>query len=297
MEKKDTKIFSEDGAKKSPEIVNDLEILFRKSIPKYRKLSREEEADFAKRIEAGDESATHEFTLLNLPLVVKIVRSYSLRFGSHLKLLDIIQEGVIGLLEAVKKFDYTKGIKFSTFATLFIRKEISAAFANQNQLIGTPSWLFIGMAQYSREFSKLRNALGRVPSIKEMADKLGESEKHIKLFEGVSKQSYQMSLSPPDDDNQSSGLDVHKVAATTETPEAIVSKTFAITALYEIIATLDTMEQKVIWMRFGLDDGVARTRKEIGEELVLPEDSIRSIEAKAMKKFRQHPLFEKLKGY
>ena len=270
--------------------------MYLKEIGQYPLLTGDEEVDLAKRIEKDDESARQRLALSNLRLVVSIAKKYVGR-SANLTLLDLIQEGNIGLFKAVEKFDYTKGYKFSTYATWWIRQAITRALADQGRTIRIPVHMVETINKYQQVVRRLVQDLGREPMPEEVASEMGVEVDKIRHIMKISQETISLEAPVGDDDDQDSSLESFIPDEDTISPSMSAARKILKSYINEIIADLTPREQKILDMRFGLTDGVTHTLEEVGKVFAVTLERIRQIEAKALEKIRQHHKLGKLKGY
>lgn len=271
--------------------------MYLKEIGKYPLIKAAEEKELAKRIALGDNEARDLLIKANLRLVVSIAKKYANR-SSNLTLLDLIQEGNIGLFKAVDKFDWSKGFKFSTYATWWIRQAITRALADQSRTIRIPVHMVETIAKYRRIVRRLSQDLGRDPLPEEIATEMGVDVKKIYHIEQINQNT--VSLESPvggDSDSDKSVLgdflEDDKVAA----PDQDSSYRILKDHVKDILKDLTYKERKIIEMRTGLTDGINHTLEEVGKEFGVTRERIRQIEAKAYEKIRQYEKSERLKNY
>ncbi len=262
-------------------------------IGKIPLLTGEEEIILAKRIKKGDKKAKEYLTTSNLRLVVSIAKKWS-RKGS-LDLLDLIQEGNLGLMRAVDKFDYKKGYKFSTYATWWIRQAITRAIADQERTIRIPVHMIETIHQMQKIRGKLAIELQRAPKPEEIAKAMGKSIEQVQEIIKISQ--YPTSLSTPVGDDNSSTLADFLPDEDTPRPSDIANRDYLKNQIQEVLGTLSDRERKVIELRFGLQDGVARTLEEVGREFKVTRERIRQIESKALKKLKNKEVERLLTDY
>ena len=269
--------------------------LYLREIGRYPLLKQEEEVDLAKKILKGDESAKQKLIQSNLRLVVSIAKKYIGR-SPNLTLLDLIQEGNIGLFRAVEKFDYKKGFKFSTYATWWIRQAITRALADQARTIRIPVHMVETINQYQQVVRRLVQDLGREPLPEEIAAEMSLDVEKIRHIQKISQDTVSLEV-PIGDDDEDSVLADFVPDEESVTPQMSASLRILKDHLDEIINELTPREQKILEMRFGLKDGVTHTLEEVGKVFSVTRERIRQIEAKALDKIRQHHKIEKLKDY
>ena len=266
--------------------------MYLKEIGKVPLLSAEEEIELAKRMENGDEAAKKRLAEANLRLVVSIAKRY---VGRGMLFLDLIQEGNLGLIKAVEKFDYRKGYKFSTYATWWIRQAITRAIADQARTIRIPVHMVETINKLIRVSRQLLQELGREPTPEEIADKMDMSVERVREILKISQEP--VSLETPIGEEEDSHLGDFIQVDTVPVPADAAAFTLLKEQLVEVLSTLTDREQKVLRLRFGLDDGRARTLEEVGKEFNVTRERIRQIEAKALRKLRHPSRSRKLKDY
>jgi len=262
--------------------------MYLKEIGKIPLLSAEEELELAKRVSEGDEEARKRMVEANLRLVVSVAKHY---LGRGMQLLDLIQEGNMGLLKAVEKFDYTKGYKFSTYATWWIRQSITRAVADQARTIRIPVHMVETINRVSRTSRALVQELGREPTLSEISKTLGISEEKIAEVMKIAQDPVSLETPVGEEDDSHLG----DFIPDGEVAEPAESATFNMLRqqLGEVMQTLSPREAKVLRLRFGLEDGRAHTLEEVGKEFDVTRERVRQIEAKALRKLR-HPSRSKL---
>ena len=266
--------------------------MYLKEIGKVPLLTAEEEIDLAQRMEAGDEEARKRLAEANLRLVVSIAKRY---VGRGMLFLDLIQEGNLGLIKAVEKFDYRKGYKFSTYATWWIRQAITRAIADQARTIRIPVHMVETINKLIRVSRQLLQELGREPSPEEIAEEMNMSVERVREILKISQEP--VSLETPIGEEEDSHLGDFIQDDNVPIPADAAAFTMLKEQLEEVLSTLTEREQKVLRLRFGLDDGRARTLEEVGKEFNVTRERIRQIEAKALRKLRHPSRSRKLKDY
>lgn len=269
--------------------------MYLREIGQYPLLNAHEEKVFAKRILEGDEEARNLLARANLRLVVSIAKKYVGR-SPDLTLLDLIQEGNLGLFKAVDKFDYTKGFKFSTYATWWIRQAITRALADQSRTIRIPVHMVETMAKYKQVSRRLAQDLGRDPMPEEIATEMGVEVEKIYQIEKISQDTISLELPVGDEDDRSRLSDFISDDKITS-PDQEVAHSILTDQIVEILDTLSEKERKILEMRHGLLDGTYHTLEEVGREFGVTRERIRQIEAKALEKIRQHEKARRLKSY
>ncbi|MDE2079219.1 MAG: sigma-70 family RNA polymerase sigma factor [Patescibacteria group bacterium] len=271
--------------------------MYLREIGQYPLLTGQEERDLAKRIAEGDIEAKNLLARANLRLVVSIAKKYASR-SSDLSLLDLIQEGNLGLFKAVDKFDYTKGYKFSTYATWWIRQAITRALADQSRTIRIPVHMVETIAKYKQVVRRLEQDLGRDPMPEEISAEMGVDVDKIYQIEQINQEtlSLEAPISSSDDDDASARGDF--VADTSlPTPDQETAHRILVEQLHEILDDLTPKERKILAMRHGLEDGIYHTLEEVGQEFGVTRERIRQIEAKALEKIRTHQKAKRLRSY
>ena len=275
---------------------NDSVQLYLKEIGKYPLLRTSEERELATRIAAGDDEARNLLAQANLRLVVSIAKKWATR-SADLTLLDLIQEGNIGLYKAVEKFDHTKGFKFSTYATWWIRQAITRALADQSRTIRIPVHMVETMQKYKQVLRRLEQDLGRTPLPEEVATEMGIEVEKIYMINKISQTTQSLDeVVGNSDDDKSTKIDFLK-DETILSPEREASRRILKDQLQEILNDLSPKEQKIIEMRYGLHDGISHTLEEVGREFAVTRERIRQIEAKVHDKIRANDKVMKLKDY
>ncbi len=266
--------------------------MYLKEIGKVPLLTADEEIELAKRMEEGDEEAKKRLSEANLRLVVSIAKRY---VGRGMLFLDLIQEGNLGLIKAVEKFDYRKGFKFSTYATWWIRQAITRAIADQARTIRIPVHMVETINKLVRVSRQLLQELGREPTPEEIAEKMDIPVERVREIIKISQEP--VSLETPIGEEEDSHLGDFIQDDNVPVPAEAAAFTLLKEQLDEVLGTLTEREQKVLRLRFGLKDGRARTLEEVGKEFNVTRERIRQIEAKALRKLRHPSRSRKLKDY
>ena len=266
--------------------------MYLKEIGKVPLLSADQEIELAKRMEQGDQEAKKKLAEANLRLVVSIAKRY---VGRGMLFLDLIQEGNLGLIKAVEKFDYTKGYKFSTYATWWIRQAITRAIADQARTIRIPVHMVETINKLMRVSRQLLQDLGRDPQPEEIAKRMEMPVAKVREIMKISQEP--VSLETPIGEEEDSHLGDFIPDEDIPVPAEAAAFTLLKEQLIEVLDTLTEREQKVLRLRFGLDDGRARTLEEVGKEFSVTRERIRQIEAKALRKLRHPSRSKKLKDY
>ena len=266
--------------------------MYLKEIGKVSLLTADEEIELAKRMEQGDEEAKKRLAEANLRLVVSIAKRY---VGRGMLFLDLIQEGNLGLIKAVEKFDYRKGYKFSTYATWWIRQALTRAIADQARTIRIPVHMVETINKLIRVSRQLLQELGREPTPEEIAEEMKMPVERVREILKISQEP--VSLETPIGEEEDSHLGDFIQDDNVPVPADAAAFTLLKEQLIEVLGTLTEREQKVLRLRFGLDDGRARTLEEVGKEFNVTRERIRQIEAKALRKLRHPSRSRKLKDY
>lgn len=268
--------------------------MYLKEIGKVPLLSGEEEVELAKRKEKGDKEAEKRIIEANLRLVVSIAKKFAGAKG--MSLLDLIQEGNIGLFRAVEKFEYRKGYKFSTYATWWIRQAITRALADQSRTIRIPVHMVETINKFQQVQRNLIQELGREPLADEIASEMGEELEKVRYIMKISQDTISLETTIGDDDEDSTLEDFIEDVKNV-TPDRAAALQLLKDYVKNIVAQLSPREQKILEMRFGLIDGVAHTLEEVGQEFEVTRERIRQIESKALEKIRKFKGLEKLRDY
>ena len=266
--------------------------MYLKEIGKVPLLSADEEIKLAQRMEEGDEAAKKRLAEANLRLVVSIAKRY---VGRGMQFLDLIQEGNLGLIKAVEKYDYRKGFKFSTYATWWIRQAITRAIADQARTIRIPVHMVETINKLVRVQRQLLQELGREPSPEEIAENMDIPVERVREIQKISQEP--VSLETPIGEEEDSHLGDFIQDDNVPVPAEAAASTLLKEQLVEVLGTLTEREQKVLRLRFGMDDGRARTLEEVGKEFNVTRERIRQIEAKALRKLRHPSRSRKLRDY
>ncbi len=269
--------------------------MYLREIGRIPLLNGDEEKELAKRIEKGDEDARKKLTQANLRLVVSIAKRYVGR-SRHLTLLALIQEGNLGLSKAVEKFDYRRGYKFSTYATWWIRQAITRALADQARTIRIPVHMVETISKYQQVKRRLVQDLGREPLPEEIAAEMNVEVEKIHHLEKIEQDTVSLEA-PVGEDDEDSVLGEFIVDEKTLSPSQFAARRLLRDQLMGIIQELTPREQKILAMRFGLEDGITHTLEEVGREFGVTRERIRQIEAKAIERIRYHDGAKKLEGY
>ena len=268
--------------------------MYLKEIGKTPLLTKDEERDLAKRAERGDEEARQRLMKANLRLVVSIAKRYVNR-TPHLSILDLVQEGNIGLSRAVEKFDYRRGFKFSTYATWWIRQAITRALADQSRTVRIPVHMVETISKYTQVRRQLIQELGRDPLAEEVAAEMGIDVDKVRHIQKISQEvlSIEMPVGDEDDSTLSDFIPDEK----NPSPAQSTARAMVRDLIQEIMIDLSEREQQILKMRFGLEDGVSHTLEEVGKAFGVTRERIRQIEAKALDKIREHGKAAALEGF
>lgn len=303
VDEEDQEKKEEDEAKTSPEegteiavpegiAIDDPVRMYLKEIGRVPLLTAEQEVELAKRMELGDEIAKRDLAEANLRLVVSIAKRY---VGRGMLFLDLIQEGNLGLLKAVEKFDYTKGYKFSTYATWWIRQAITRAIADQARTIRIPVHMVETINKLVRVSRHLLQELGRDPLPEEIAEEMGISEEKVREVMKIAQEpvSLETPIGEEEDSHLGDFIEDHDALSPVDAASFALLKE----QLEDVLETLTPREKKVLRLRFGIDDGRARTLEEVGQVFGVTRERIRQIEAKALRKLRHPSRSKKLKDF
>lgn len=293
------------GKKKKDELLEGFDLgdiyddsiqMYLREIGKVPLLKANEEIELAKRILKGDEGARKRLTEANLRLVVSIAKKY---MGRNLGLLDLIQEGNLGLFRAVEKFDWTKGFKFSTYATWWIRQAITRALADQSRTIRIPVHMVETLNKYAQAERSLVQDLGREPLPEEIAAEMGIDVEKVYHLKKISQETVSIDAPVGDDGDDAEGSYLQDFIEDEDRPKPTEQAGRQLLKEYvqNILKDLDPREQKILKMRFGLEDGVTHTLEEVGEEFGVTRERIRQIEAKALERIKEHSDIHKLRDY
>jgi RNA polymerase primary sigma factor len=297
IEVKEVNELLEVGREKDPKLEGGLDPvqMYLKEIGQVSFLTGEEEKDLAKKIEKGDLEAKKRLARANLRLVVSIAKKYIGR-SPNLTLLDLIQEGNLGLFRAVEKFDWRKGYKFSTYATWWIRQAITRALADQARTIRIPVHMVETISKYTQVRRRLLQDLGREPLPEEVAAEMGIEVEKVHHIQKISQETISLETPVGEDDEDSilaEFIEDEKVTS----PSLDAARNLLKRRLDDILVDLAPREQKILAMRFGLEDGITHTLEEVGKEFGVTRERIRQIESKALDKIREHGSLKKLQGY
>ncbi len=269
--------------------------MYLKEIGQYPLITAADEKDLARRIEKGDLEAKNLLARANLRLVVSIAKKYVGR-SSDLTLLDLIQEGNLGLFKAVEKFDWTKGYKFSTYATWWIRQSITRALADQSRTIRIPVHMVETISKYKQVVRRLSQDLGREPLVEEIATEMGLEVEKIHIIEQINQETVSLEQPIGDDDEKSTRgefIPDDKILR----PDQDASRRILSDQIKEVLDTLSPKERKILELRYGLNDGIQHTLEEVGAEFGVTRERIRQIEAKVHEKLRNNDKIARLKNY
>ncbi len=269
--------------------------MYLREIGQYPLLAARDERELAQRIAAGDPEAKNLLARANLRLVVSVAKKYVGR-SPDLTLLDLIQEGNLGLFRAVDKFDWSKGYKFSTYATWWIRQAITRALADQSRTIRIPVHMVETIAKYKQVVRRLTQDLGREPMAEEVSTEMGIDVERVRIIENIDQDTVSLEK-PIGDDEDKSTLGEFIADDKILSPDAESSRRILADQVGEILSDLSPKERKILEMRHGLLDGVTHTLEEVGKEFGVTRERIRQIEAKAHEKIRQHGNINKLRSY
>jgi len=277
------------------DIYDDSIQMYLREIGKVSLLKGSEEVELAKRIGKGDVAARKKLAEANLRLVVSIAKKY---MGRNLGLLDLIQEGNLGLFRAVEKFDWTRGYKFSTYATWWIRQAITRALADQSRTIRIPVHMVETLNKYAQAARSLVQELGREPTAEEIAAEMGIEVAKVHQLQKISQETVSIDTAVGDEgDEEDSRLGDFIVDEQTTMPADSAGRQLLAEYVSEVLQDLDPREQKILRMRFGIEDGVTHTLEEVGKEFGVTRERIRQIEAKALERIKEHKDIQKLRDY
>ena len=278
---------------KSP--IHDSIQMYLKEIGQYPLLSAAQEKELARRIEASDPEAKNLLARANLRLVVSIAKKYVGR-SANLTLLDLIQEGNLGLFKAVEKFDWKKGYKFSTYATWWIRQSITRALADQSRTIRIPVHMVETISKYKQVHRRLSQDLGREPLAEEIATEMNIPVEKVHVIENISQETISLERPVGDEDDKST-LENFIPDEKILRPDQESSRRILTDQIKLVLGELSPKERKILEMRYGLTDGIQHTLERVGEEFGVTRERIRQIEAKVHEKLRQHDKIYRLKNY
>ena len=270
--------------------------MYLKEIGQYPLIPASEEKELAKRIEAGDIEAKNLLARANLRLVVSIAKKYVGR-SQDLTLLDLIQEGNLGLFKAVEKFDWTRGFKFSTYATWWIKQSVTRALADQSRTIRIPVHMVETISKYKQVYRRLAQDLGRDPLSEEIATEMGLEIEKVHMIENINQDTRSLEQPVGSEDEDKSTLGEFIADEKILWPDQEVSRRILSDQIKEVLLDLTLKEKKILEMRYGLVDGVQHTLEEVGQEFGVTRERIRQIEAKVHDKLRQNEKIMRLKGY
>ena len=288
----EAELFTEDLENSKDVKINDSVKMYLKEIGKIKLLSADEEFEYAKRAVEGDEEAKKKLSESNLRLVVSIAKRY---LGRGLRFLDLIQEGNIGLMKAVDKFDPDKGFKFSTYATWWIRQAITRAIADQARTIRIPVHMVETMNKLKREERQLQQELNREPTDEELAERMGMPVDKIREVHKIGQDP--VSLETPIGEENDSHLGDFIKDESSMSPEKYAISEMLKSELNDVLKTLTEREEKVLRLRFGIDDGQSLTLEEVGKIFGVTRERIRQIESKALRKLKHPSRSKKLKDF
>ncbi len=283
-----------DATRLAPDLPDAVQ-MYLKEIGRTPLLTSKEEKELARRIERGDETARKKLVQSNLRLVVSLAKRYVNR-SPHLSILDLIQEGNIGLSRAVDKFDYRKGFKFSTYATWWIRQAVTRALADYSRTIRIPVHMVETITKYTQAKRQLMQELGREPLSEEVATEMSLDVEKIRYIQKISQEVISLE-SPIGDEGEDSTLSDFIKDEASLSPDQLASQALLKDQIQEILNDLTEREQKILSMRFGLEDNITHTLEEVGKVFSVTRERIRQIEAKSLEKIRQHQKARKLEGY
>jgi len=290
-----TKKELEQATKLNMEDVPDSVQLYLKEIGRYALLTQQEEKDLAKRSEKGDEEARQRLMKSNLRLVVSIAKRYAHR-TSQMSILDLIQEGNIGLSKAVEKFDYRRGFKFSTYATWWIRQAITRALADQSRTVRIPVHMIENISKYTQVKRRLMQELGRDPLAEEVAIEMGIAVEKIYNLQKISQEVVSLEAPLVEDNEEATLSDLIKDEKNLS-PHQQAELALLKDKIHEILIDLSPREQEILRLRFGLEDGITHTLEEVGKKFNVTRERIRQIEAKAIEKIKNHSKAHELREY
>lgn len=280
---------------KKTKLSSDSVQMYLREIGRIPLITAAQEKELAKKIEKGDEEARKQLARANLRLVVSIAKRYITR-TANLTILDLIQEGNLGLFKAVEKFDWRRGFKFSTYATWWVRQAITRALADQARTIRIPVHMVESISKYHQISRRLTQDLGREPLAEEVASEMGIDVEKVRHMQKIAQDTVSLEA-PVGDDEEDSTLGEFIEDEQTLSPDQQVQRGILKDHVKQILVDLTPREQKILEMRFGLDDSMTHTLEEVGKEFGVTRERIRQIEAKALEKIRQHKGLKKLEGY